>query len=124
GVVDAAVLTFEPDAVDVEGAELIDQIRFVGAGDDRRDLAGGELFLHAIGSDIHAASFAGRILAPMRTSPLPPAWSIVRRPGADRRRSDAIARSSPRWRSRGRRSTTPRGNSSCARASSSTTARP
>src|SRR5438094_1876591 len=58
-VVDAAVLALEPDAVDVERAELIDQVRFVGAGDDRRDLAGGELLLHAIRSDVHGASSSG-----------------------------------------------------------------
>ena len=59
GVVDAAVLALQPDAVDVEGAELIDQVGFVGAGDDRRDLAGRELVLDAIRADVHGASLAG-----------------------------------------------------------------
>src|SRR5215813_1981 len=54
--VDGAVLALEPDAVDVERAELVDQVRIIGAGDDRRDLAGRELLLHAIGSDVHGAS--------------------------------------------------------------------
>src|SRR5262249_3095769 len=57
--VDGAVLALEPDAVDVERAELVDQVGLVGPGDDRRDLAGRELLLHAIGSDVHGASCAG-----------------------------------------------------------------
>ncbi len=56
GVVDAAVLALEPDAVHVERAELVDQVRIVGAGQDRRDLTGGELLLHAIRSDVHGVS--------------------------------------------------------------------
>src|SRR2546426_1064245 len=60
GVVDTAVLAFQPDTIYAQRAELIDQVRFVGAGQDRRDLAGGQLLLHAIRSNVHVVSFTCR----------------------------------------------------------------
>src|SRR5438876_10924443 len=56
GVVDPAVLALQPDSIRAKRAELIDQVRVVGAGQNRRHLAGGEPLFHAIRSDVHVVS--------------------------------------------------------------------
>src|SRR5215467_8299624 len=52
-LVDTTVLALRPDAVDVERAQLVDEIGVVGATQDRRHLPRGHLVLDAIRSDVH-----------------------------------------------------------------------
>src|SRR5262249_22854545 len=53
GVVDAAVLAFQPDPVGADRPELIDQVGVVGSGHDGRHLTRGEPLFDAIRSNAH-----------------------------------------------------------------------
>src|SRR4029453_6231790 len=92
GVVDPAVLALEPDAIDVERAELIDQVGIVGAGQDGRDLAGGELLFQAIRSDVHVEPPSGEVLPHRRadsSTSAEGARGAVVGPGGAARRAEA-----------------------------------
>src|SRR5437870_4720790 len=69
GVVDAAVLALQPDSVWADRTELIDQVGVVGAGQNRRDLAGGELLFHAIRSNVHVVSLTCAPASAPRSGP-------------------------------------------------------